>query len=159
MNVNIIAIGKLKEEYLRAACAEYGKRLSAFCRFSVIELPESRLGDDPSDKEIARALEAEAEQIRAKLTNGSYNIAMCIEGKQIPSEELAELLERVPTEGKSTINIIIGSSYGIAESLKKQADCRLSMSKMTFPHQLARVMVMEQVYRGYMINAGKKYHK
>ncbi|MGN1416641.1 MAG: 23S rRNA (pseudouridine(1915)-N(3))-methyltransferase RlmH [Oscillospiraceae bacterium] len=159
MNVNIIATGKLKEDYLRAACAEYGKRLSTFCRFSVIELPESRLGDDPSDKEIARALEAEAEQIRSKLTNGSYSIAMCIEGKQIASEELAELLERVPTEGKSTLNIIIGSSYGIAESLKKQADMRLSMSKMTFPHQLARVMVMEQVYRGFMINSGKKYHK
>ncbi|MGN0696574.1 MAG: 23S rRNA (pseudouridine(1915)-N(3))-methyltransferase RlmH [Oscillospiraceae bacterium] len=159
MNVNIIATGKLKEEYLRAACAEYGKRLSAFCHFSVIELPESRLSDDPSDKEIAKALEAEAEQIRGKLGNGSYNIAMCIEGKELPSEELAEVLERVPTEGKSTINIIIGSSYGIADSLKKQADLRLSMSKMTFPHQLARVMVMEQIYRGFMINSGKKYHK
>lgn len=159
MNVNIITVGKLKEDYLRAACGEYGKRLSAFCRISVVELPESRLGDDPSDKEIARALGEEADRIRDKLPNGSFNIAMCIEGKEIASESLADLLEKVPTEGKSTINFIIGSSYGIDEGLKKQADFRLSMSKMTFPHQLARVMVMEQVYRGFMINSGKRYHK
>lgn len=159
MNVNIIAVGKLKEDYLRAACGEYGKRLSAFCRISVIELPESRLGDNPSEKEIIRALDAEAEEIMGKLGSGSYNIVLCIEGKEITSEELAGMLEKIPTEGKSTVNIIIGSSYGLSENLKRQADCRISMSKMTFPHQLARVMILEQLYRGFMIGSGRKYHK
>ena len=160
LNVNIITVGKLKENYLKMACDEYSKRLSAFCKLNIIELAESRLSDNPSEKEIAAALDSEAKAMQAKISgNGCYNIAMCIEGKQLSSEKLAEKLNDIPVSGKSTLNIIIGSSFGIADSVKKSADMRLSMSEMTFPHQLARVMVLEQVYRGFMILSGGKYHK
>lgn len=160
MNVNIIAVGRLKEEYLRAAFAEYEKRLSAFCKTSLVEIPESRLSDSPSSKETENALDAEGRAILEKAGKRSvFNIAMCIEGKQLTSEELAAVLEKAPLSGKSTVNIIIGSSCGLSENVKRSADLRLSMSKMTFPHQLARVMIAEQIYRGFMINSGKKYHK
>ena len=160
LNVNIITVGKLKEEYLRLAAAEYSKRLSAFCRLNIIELAESRLSDSPSEKEIAAALENEAKAMEQKLSGSAcYNIAMCIEGKMLSSEKFAKQLEMIPVNGKSTLNIIIGSSYGIADRIKKLADMQLSMSEMTFPHQLARIMLLEQLYRGFMINGGGKYHK
>ena len=160
MNVNIIAVGKLKEDYLKAASAEYAKRLSSFCKFTVTEIPEYRLPDDPSPKEISAALDAEGEVIAEKLLKGnSFNIAMCIEGKQMSSEKFAAVLENAAVSGKSTVNIIIGSSCGLSENIKRSADLRLSMSEMTFPHQLARVMIIEQVYRAFMINSWKKYHK
>lgn len=160
MNVNIIAVGKLKEDYLKAASAEYAKRLSSFCKFTVTEIPEYRLPDDPSPKEISAALDAEGEVIAEKLPKGnSFNIAMCIEGKQMSSEKFADVLGNAAVSGKSTVNIIIGSSCGLSENIKRNADLRLSMSEMTFPHQLARVMIIEQVYRAFMINSGKKYHK
>ncbi|MCR5166905.1 MAG: 23S rRNA (pseudouridine(1915)-N(3))-methyltransferase RlmH [Oscillospiraceae bacterium] len=158
LNVNIIAVGKLKENYLRMACAEYEKRLGAFCRLGIIELAESRLPEKPSEKEILSALDEEAQAMEKKLS-GAYNIAMCIEGKTLSSEKFSELITRIPVQGKSTVNIIIGSSYGIADSIKSRADLRLSMSPMTFPHQLARVMVLEQLYRAFMISGGGKYHK
>ena len=158
LNVNIIAVGKLKESYLRMACAEYEKRLGAFCRLGIIELAESRLPEKPSEKEILSALDEEAQAMEKKIS-GAYNIAMCIEGKTLSSEKFSELITRIPVQGKSTVNIIIGSSYGIADSIKSRADMRLSMSPMTFPHQLARVMVLEQLYRAFMIAGGGKYHK
>lgn len=158
LNVNMIAVGKLKENYLRMACAEYEKRLGAFCRLGIIELAESRLPEKPSEKEILSALDEEAQAMEKKLA-GAYNIAMCIEGKTLSSEKFSELITRIPVHGKSTVNIIIGSSYGIADSIKSRADLRLSMSPMTFPHQLARVMVLEQLYRAFMIAGGGKYHK
>ena len=160
LNVNLITVGKLKESYLREACAEYVKRLGAFCRPNIVELPESRLSERPSEKEIAAALSAEGKNMLNYL-NGKdcFNIAMCIEGKQLSSEKFAEKISRISVEGKSTLNIIIGSSCGIADEIKAMCGFRLSMSEMTFPHQLARVMVLEQVYRGFQILNGGKYHK
>lgn len=161
LNVNIITVGKLKEGYLREASAEYQKRLSAFCKLTITELAESRLPDDPSEKEINAALSAEGKAISQLLTgNSCYNIAMCIEGKQLPSVKFAEKLQNISAyEGKSTVNIIIGSSFGIAPEIKALADMKLSMSEMTFPHQLARIMLLEQLYRAFQINSGGKYHK
>lgn len=160
MNVNIIAIGKLKEEYLKAAFAEYEKRLSAFCRFSLIEISECRLSDSPSLKETENALDSEGAVILQKLgKSNACNIALCVEGREMSSEEFAAVLENAPLSGKSTVNIIIGSSCGLSEKVKHFADLRFSMSRMTFPHQLARVIIAEQIYRGFMINSGKKYHK
>ncbi len=159
LTVNIITIGKLKEQYLRMAIDEYSKRLTAFCKFNIVELAEQRLSDNPSQKEIESALFIEGRQIQSYLTKGSYTFAMCIEGKQLPSEKLAEKFNEISLSGKSTINFIIGSSFGICENVKKQADFRLSMSEMTFPHQLARVMLSEQIYRAFSILNNSKYHK
>ena len=157
MNIKLIAIGKLKEDYLRNACAEYVKRLSRYCCFELVELDECRFSDNPSDKEIASALEKEAEMIK-KHAKG-YIIPMCIEGKQLSSTELSEKISSVGINGQSTITFIIGSSFGLADSVKSMADLKLSMSKMTFPHQLARVMLLEQIYRAFTISGGSKYHK
>lgn len=160
LSVNLIVVGKLKECYLREACAEYVKRLGSFCKLTITELPESKLPDSPSEKEIFTALANEGKSIAAIL-NGKccYNITMCIEGKQLSSEKLAEKIGSISVEGKSTLNIVIGSSHGISEDVKKMSDLRLSMSEMTFPHQLARVMVLEQIYRSFQILNGGKYHK
>lgn len=160
ITVNIITVGRLKESYLREACNEYSKRLQAFCKLNVIELNESRLPDNPSQKETETALLNEAKNMMNLLTvNNVYNIAMCIEGKQLSSEKLSQKIEQVSVSGKSTVNFIIGSSFGIAEQIKQLADFKLSMSEMTFPHQLARVMLLEQVYRAFQISSGGKYHK
>lgn len=160
LSVNIIAVGKLKESFLREACAEYAKRLGAFCRLNVAELPESRLPENPSEKEIAAALAAEGRAME-KILSGKdcYNITMCIEGKRLSSEGFAEKIGGIAVAGKSVLNIVIGSSFGISERVKDASDFRLSMSEMTFPHQLARVMVLEQLYRAFQIQSGGKYHK
>ena len=160
LTVNIIAIGKLKESYLRDACNEYIKRLRTFCKLNIIELSESRLSDNPSEKEITSALADEAKAMNSFLiVKDSFNVAMCIEGKQFSSVEFSQQLEKAAINGKSTINLIIGSSFGIADEVKQMADLRLSMSKMTFPHQLARVMILEQIYRAFQISSNGKYHK
>lgn len=160
INVNIVAVGKLKESYLREACAEYSKRLNGFCKLSIAELAESRLPPDPSAKETAAALSAEGKAMLPFLSaKSSFNIAMCIEGRQLSSEELAEKINEAAVTGKSTLNFFIGSSFGLAEEVKKACDMRLSMSEMTFPHMLARVMLLEQIYRAFQINSGGKYHK
>lgn len=160
ININLIAIGKLKESYLRDAVSEYSKRLSGFCKLNIIELPESRLSDNPSEKEIQNALSNEAKLIESYINKKSvFNIVMCIEGKQLSSEELSSKIEEVGINGKSTINFIIGSSFGISTEIKSFSDMKLSMSKMTFPHQLARVLLLEQIYRAFQISNGGKYHK
>lgn len=160
MNVNIIAVGKLKESYLKDACAEYIKRLSAYGKINIYELAEARLPDQPSQKEIAAALANEAKLIMPHISaKGCANIAMCIEGKQHSSEELSRKLEDLSVNGFSCANFIIGSSFGLDESIKAACHVRLSMSKMTFPHQLARVMLLEQIYRAFSITHGSKYHK
>lgn len=156
--VQILALGKCKEGYLREACREYEKRLSRYCRLQITELEPVTLSQNPSEKEIAAALEKEGEELlkRAK----GYCIAMCIEGKQLTSPGLAEKLEQAAQGGDSgAVTFLIGSSYGLAPAVKQRAQLRLSMSAMTFPHQLARVMLLEQIYRGYQILAGTKYHK
>ncbi len=160
LNVNLITVGKLKESYLRDACAEYQKRLQAFCKLNIVELNESRLLDSPSEKEIKTALSNEGKAMMSLLSgNSCYNITMCIEGKQLSSVKFAEKLEKISVDGKSTVNIVIGSSFGIADEIKAMSDFKLSMSEMTFPHQLARVMLLEQLYRAFQINSGGKYHK
>ena len=160
LNINLITVGKLKESYLRDACAEYQKRLQAFCKLNIVELNESRLPDSPSEKEIKTALSNEGKAMMSLLSgNSCYNITMCIEGKQLSSVKFAENLEKISVDGKSTVNIVIGSSFGIADEIKAMSDFKLSMSEMTFPHQLARVMLLEQLYRAFRINSGGKYHK
>ncbi|MBE6841554.1 MAG: 23S rRNA (pseudouridine(1915)-N(3))-methyltransferase RlmH [Ruminococcus sp.] len=156
-NINLITVGKLKEEYLRQACAEYSKRLGAFCNLKIFELDECRLSDKPSEKEILNALETEAKAI-LRHANG-YIIPMCIEGKQIKSEKFSQKIQDIAVMGNSEISFIIGSSYGLSDTVKAKADMKLSMSEMTFPHQLARVMLLEQLYRAFMIWANKSYHK
>lgn len=157
MTINLIVIGRLKEDYLRSACAEYIKRLSRFCAFELHELDEFRLSDSPSEKEIAAALKKEAEQIK-KYAKGMI-IPMCIEGKQLSSTELSEQISNAGVNGFSTVTFIIGSSFGLDQDIKAMGNLRLSMSKMTFPHQLARVMLLEQIYRAFQISGGGKYHK
>lgn len=156
-NVKVITVGKLKEKFLKDACEEYLKRLKRFCNISVIELDEYRLSDDPSKKEIEKALDAEGENILKNITG--YIVPMCIEGKRLSSEQLAERIGQIPLMGKSTLSFVIGSSFGLSEKIKAKADLKLSMSEMTFPHQLARVMLLEQIYRAFQINSGGKYHK
>lgn len=157
VTVNLICIGKLKEDYLRAASAEYQKRLSAFCRLNIIELPEHRLPQSPSDAEIARGIEVEGEAITAKLEGVA--IPLCIEGQQLSSEALADRLQRYMVGGESELSFIIGGSYGLADTVKAAGALKLSMSPMTFPHQLARVMLLEQIYRAFSINQNTRYHK
>lgn len=160
IRINFLTVGKLKEQYWRDAAAEYSKRLKGFCQLEIVELAESRLSDSPSEKEIASALTAEAKAMSVYTDKkGVFNIAMCIEGKQLSSEKLAEKISSCGTNGFSTINFIIGSSFGISGDIKKKADLRLSMSEMTFPHQLARIMLLEQVYRSFQIMNHTKYHK
>lgn len=157
MTINFIVIGKLKEDYLRAACGEYIKRLGRYCTFELHELDECRLGDNPSQKEISAALKKEAEQIK-KYAKGLI-IPMCIEGKQLSSTELSDKISEAGVNGFSTVTFIIGSSFGLDSEIKSMGQLRLSMSKMTFPHQLARVMLLEQIYRAFQISEGGKYHK
>lgn len=157
--VMVICVGKLKERFYIDAAAEYVKRLGRYCKLELVELPEQRLPENPSPAEIARALSREAEAIRAKLPPAAAVVAMCIEGKLRSSEELAALLEDAGSGGEKCLAFVIGSSFGLDEGLKKDAWVRLSMSPMTFPHHLARVMLLEQLYRGFQINEGGKYHK
>lgn len=158
LSVNIICVGKLKESYLRDAIDEYSKRMRTLCRLSIIELPEERASDDPSAAEIGRVISAESERIMQKLGKGDYVIAMCVEGRNISSEDLSAKLEDISMRS-STVDLIIGGSWGLSDELKSRADFKLSMGKMTFPHQLCRVMLLEQVYRAFQISKGTKYHK
>lgn len=158
LNVTIITVGNLKESYLREAAAEYEKRLGAFCKLDLIQLKETKLPESPTDAQIASALTAEGKQILASIPSRAYRIAMCVEGTQLSSEQLAQKLEDVgQTHG--TVCLIIGSSFGIAPEVKAACDYRLSVSKLTFPHQLMRVLLLETVYRSLGITKGTKYHK
>ena len=157
--VTLICVGKLKEKFYAQATAEYAKRLSRFCKLEIVELPESRLSDSPSPAEISQALTAEAALIEAKLPKGSALVAMCIEGEELSSPQLAEKMRQFAVSGVSNLTFLIGGSVGLSPAIKAQADFRLSMSPMTFPHHLARVMLLEQIYRAYQINAGTKDHK
>lgn len=157
--ITLITVGKIKEKFYQAAVEEYAKRLSGYCKFKSIELPEIRLSDSPSPSEIITGLEKEAAQIRDKIPKGAWFCIFTPEGKMLSSEALAQKLSDIKTYGKSSACFLIGSSYGIAPSIKQQADAAFSMSPMTFPHHLARIMVLEQLYRAQTIQAGTKYHK
>lgn len=159
LRVSLICVGKLKEKYLRDACGEYAKRLQSFCKFEIIEVDEEKVSDSPNDSQIENILSCEGRRILSKIDRSAKVIAMCIEGRQKSSKELAEYFDEAAVSGISTIAFVIGGSWGLSEEVKKRADLRLSMSAMTFPHQLARVMLCEQIYRGFSILSGTKYHK
>lgn len=159
LNITIICIGKLKEQYLRDASAEYQKRLSTLCKLSIIELSAEKLSDNPSGKEIENALFSEGRKIKEKIPKGSYVYTMCIEGKQKTSEQFSREIEDITLTGVSSIVFIIGGSFGLCDEVKALSNNRFSMSKMTFPHQVARIMLLEQIYRSMQISLGTKYHK
>lgn len=158
-DITLICMGKLKEKFYLSAAAEYEKRLKGYCNFHLIELPEVRLPEDPSPAEISAGLDKEAELIVSKIPKGSWFCIFTPEGKLLSSPELAQKLKDVKLSGKGSACFLIGSSFGIAPKIKQMADFKLSMSPMTFPHHLARIMVMEQLYRAEAIQAGSKYHK
>lgn len=157
--ITLIAMGKLKEKFYLTACDEYQKRMKAYCDFKIIELPEFRLPDDPTPGDIAAGLEKEAEMILSRLPKNAWFCVLTPEGKLLSSESLASKLSDVKLSGKSNACFLIGSSFGISPKIKAMANLQLSMSPMTFPHHLARVMVLEQLYRAEAIQAGSKYHK
>ena len=157
--ITLITMGKLKEKFYISAAAEYEKRLKGYCQFKLLELPEVRLPDNPSPAEISAGLEKEAETIFAKIPKGAWFCVLTPEGKTLSSEALADKLKDVKISGKSSVCFLIGSSFGMAQKVKDRADFKLSMSPMTFPHHLARIMVLEQIYRAEAIQAGSKYHK
>ena len=157
--VTVLCVGKLKEKFYIDAAAEYVKRLQRHCKLELIELSEQRLPDDPSPAEIQKALRAEGDAIRERLPKGGAVIALCIEGRPCSSEELSRRMAEFGVQGKTQLTFLIGGSVGLDEDLKRQADWRLSMSPMTFPHHMARIMLLEQIYRAYQIAGGTKYHK
>lgn len=159
MTIQLICVGKLKERYLTDACGEYCKRLGSFCRLSVLEIEEERLPDNPSDAQIQAGLSMEGRRILDKAWQTALSVALCIEGKMLSSTQLAEKLQEFTVNGKSSVSFIIGGSYGLSPEVKKHCALQLSMSPMTFPHQLARVMLLEQIYRAFQINGNGKYHK
>jgi len=157
--VTLLCVGKLKESFYRDAAAEYVKRLQRWCKLEIVELPESRLPEDPSPSEIVRALTAEGATVREKLPKGGAVIALCIEGQEMDSPALARQISDFAVSGKTQLTFVIGGSVGLAPEIKALADVKLSMSPMTFPHHLARIMLLEQIYRAYQITAGTRYHK
>ena len=158
LNVNIICVGSLKEKFFTDAVNEYKKRLSRYCKFNIIELSEEKISDQETKAQIDKTLLKEGEKILSKIGKSDYCIAMCIEGKNISSEELSKKLEEISLSF-GTVNFIIGGSWGLSDEVKRRADFKLSVSKMTFPHQLFRVMLSEQIYRAFTISSGAKYHK
>jgi 23S rRNA (pseudouridine1915-N3)-methyltransferase len=158
-DLTLIAMGKLKEKFYLSAAAEYEKRLKGYCQFHLVELPEHRLPEDPSPAEISAGLEKEADLILSRIPKGAWFCVLTPEGKLLSSEALADKIRDVKLSGKGSACFLIGSSFGMAQRIKDRADLKLSMSPMTFPHHLARVMVLEQLYRAEAIQAGSKYHK
>lgn len=159
LSIRLVCVGKLREQFFVDAFNEYSKRPSAYCKFECAELNETKLGSSPSDKEIAAALDKEAADIERALGKDAYVIAMCVEGMQFKSEDLAQRISSLAVAGRGRICFVIGGSFGISPRIKQRADMRLSMSEMTFPHHLARVMLAEQIYRAFKISEGSKYHK
>lgn len=159
IKVNIIAVGKLKEKYLKDACGEYTKRLGAYSKVNIIEINEERCGDNPSNSEIEQVKLKEGERIIAKIPKGSYIIPMCIEGQQMSSEDFSKKLENVSVNGFGEVTFIIGGSFGLSDEVKSLGKLKLSFGKLTLPHQLMRVILLEQIYRAFSISNNTKYHK
>lgn len=157
--VTVLCVGKLKEPFYIQAVSEYQMRLSRHCKLEIVELPEQKLGDDPSAAEIEQGLQKEAAMIEEKLPKGGVLIAMCVEGKELSSVRLSQKMQEFFSRGASHLTFLIGSSFGLHPSVKAKADFKLSVSPMTFPHHLFRVMLLEQIYRAYQIENGTKYHK
>lgn len=159
LNITIIAVGKLKEKYWTQAVMEYSKRLGSSVKLNIVEVKDEPSADRLSAGEIKTILSKEAERIAVKTPKRAFTVALCVEGKELSSEELAEKIKSLTVSGVGHIAFIIGGSLGLDEELKNRADLKLSFSKMTFPHQLMRVILLEQIYRATCINSGKMYHK
>ena len=157
--ITLISVGRLKEEFFKAAEKEYAKRLGGFCDLKIIEVKQQQLPSNPSDGQIETALSIEAEEIISKIPKGSDVVTLCIEGKLYSSEDLSVAIENNANISSGHMTFIIGGSFGLSETVKAKSKIRLSMSKMTFPHRLARIMLLEQIYRAFQIGAGTKYHK
>ncbi|MCI5727222.1 MAG: 23S rRNA (pseudouridine(1915)-N(3))-methyltransferase RlmH [Clostridium sp.] len=159
MNISIIAVGKLKEKYLKEAISEYSKRLGRYCKFEIIELQDEKTPDNASEREEELIKEKEGKSILSKIKDNAYVIAMDLNGKQLTSVEFAKFISDCGIKGNSNLVFVIGGSLGLSQEVIKRADYKLCFSKMTFPHQLFRVMLLEQIYRGYRINNNEPYHK
>ncbi|MEC1258911.1 23S rRNA (pseudouridine(1915)-N(3))-methyltransferase RlmH [Bacillus swezeyi] len=159
MNISIVAIGKLKEKYLKQGIDEYIKRLSAYAKVEIIELPDEKAPENLSEQDMKIVKDKEGERILSKISPDAHVIALAIEGKMKSSEELADNMDRLATYGKSKVTFVIGGSLGLSDAVLKRADEKLSFSRMTFPHQLMRLILLEQVYRAFRINRGEPYHK
>ncbi len=159
MNISVIAVGKLKEKYLKQAIDEYSKRLSRYCKLDIIELPDEKTPDNASDKEEEQIRDKEGKLILSKIRDNAYVVAMDLKGKELSSEEFAKFISNCGVMGNSNIVFVIGGSLGLSDEVRKRANYKLCFSKMTFPHQLFRVMLLEQVYRGFRINNNEPYHK
>lgn len=159
MKITVIAVGKIKEKFYTEAIGEYAKRLGRYCRLEIVQVPDEKTPDRASEAEENQIKRREGEKILAQIKDGSYVIALAIEGKMLDSEELAGKINQLGISGQSQITFLIGGSLGLSEEVLRRADYLLSFSKMTFPHQLMRVVLLEQVYRSYRIIAGEPYHK
>ena len=159
MNITVITVGKIKEKYLRDAIDEYAKRLSRYCKLDLIEVPDEKTPENASEKEELQIKDKEGDGILKYIKDNMYVVALAIEGKQLSSEELAGFIKELGVKGDSNIAFVIGGSLGLSKSVLNRANYKLSFSKMTFPHQLMKVILLEQVYRGYRIINGEPYHK
>lgn len=159
LSVKLVCVGKMREKHYTEAFAEYQKRLGAYCRFELAEVPEQRLPERPSERELGNALEREADEIFAQIPKNAAVIALCVEGERMTSPALAQRLAAYAGSGVSRLCFVVGGSFGLHERVKRAAALRLSMSDMTFPHHLARVMLAEQIYRAFTIQEGCRYHK
>ena len=159
MNIKIICVGKIKEEYIKLGIGEFSKRLTKYCKLEILELEDEKAPEKLSEKEMLTVKSKEGQRILSLVKDNSYVIALAIEGKNLSSEEFARRLEDLSIEGKSNITFIIGGSLGLSKEVINRADFKLSFSKMTFPHQLMRLILLEQIYRCYRINTGAPYHK
>lgn len=159
MNISIVTVGKLKEKYLKLGIEEYVKRLNSYAKIEMIEVPDEKAPEILSEIEMKQVKQKEGERILAKINQDTYVIALAINGKLKSSEELADNLDKLATYGKSKVAFVIGGSLGLSDEVLKRADEQLSFSKMTFPHQLMRLILVEQIYRAFRINRGEPYHK
>lgn len=159
MNINIVAVGKIKEKYLKDAIDEYTKRLSRFCKLKITEVPDEAMSDRPSESEKSLVLRKEAEKIASAIGSTDVLVTLCVEGKQLTSEKFADFFAQETVKGANTFTFIIGGSLGLSDEIKAKSKLRLSFSEMTFPHQLMRVILLEQIYRAFKINANESYHK
>jgi 23S rRNA (pseudouridine1915-N3)-methyltransferase len=159
MNITVITVGKIKEKFLRDAIDEYSKRLSRYCKLDIIEVPDEKTPDNASEKEELQIKDKEGDLILKHIKDNMFLVALAIDGKQLSSEELATLIKDLGVKGESNIAFVIGGSLGLSKAVLSRANYKLSFSKMTFPHQLMRVILLEQVYRGYRIINGEPYHK
>lgn len=159
MRITIISVGKLKEKYLKAAIAEYQKRLQRYCRLELIEVADEKAPENLSEAKMVQVKDKEGERILSKIKEQDFVFALAIQGKNLSSEEFAAKLDQLSLQGKSQFVFVIGGSLGLSEAVLKRSNAQLSFGKMTFPHQLMRVMLIEQIYRAFRINQGEPYHK